>query len=125
MEEYSEKFLVLARYLGLEDNDEIIQIEELDDNNFSCEGEDYEIYSDLELDNLISELIQDKIEETQYEINNRVDLPNDVGYENARFMRVEVDEDAIEYEFREDFGYHIGNYDNDYVEFEDFYIFKK
>lgn len=117
---YSQKQLILANYLGLS-LDEIENIEEESNYNYSYYGENFEIYNQDELDDRIDGIIDDIIYETQWEINNRVDTSD---YNYGYYMSVTVNEDAIRYDIENNFGSHIGNYDDNYDEFEGYYIFK-
>jgi len=118
---YSEKHLILASYLGLS-KDQLDEIEESTDDEYIYEGEKYLVYTETQTDDIISDLIEDKISDVQWDIDNKIDLYEQ--YDNGSFMYLSVDKDAIEDYINNEFGYYIGNGNNDYGIYGSYYIFK-
>lgn len=116
--EYSEKFLVFARYLELNE-DEYDKIEEISDLEFEHNRDTYRILDDNELGQEIENQIKYEIEATQEAID-RADLSNlDISY--YWNMYLSVDEGTITDNINGKFEDFIGS--GTYEEFEGYYIF--
>lgn len=117
---YSNEHLILAEFLNVSD-EELDDIEENWPNNFTYDGDEYEVYDRDDLDVLIEGIIQEKIDDTTTEIE-RINMGM---FNYGNYMEIIVNDDAIRDDINTDFGYHIGNCENEYDIFKDYYIFKK
>ena len=116
--EYSEKFLILAGYLGL-DEESYDEIEEVSDSEFEYNGDTYKILSENELNEYIEDYTQMEIEETQRAIN-KADL-SDLNIDYTWNMELEVDYDYIRKNVEENYADFIGT--GTVEKFEGHYIF--
>lgn len=116
--EYSEKFLAFAEYLNL-DEENYEDIEELSDELFEYQGDEYKILDKQELDREIEKFIDYESQETQNEIN-RVSL-SDLNCEYYWNMYLSVDEDSIRENIEEDYPDFIGS--GTVEEYGEYYIF--
>lgn len=117
---YSQKQLILAQYLRLTE-DQISEIDEGFGVTYYYVDQEYLVYSLEEIYQIISDLTADQIQSAEYQAS-KLDLGDycDMGC----YMTICIDEDAIRGWMEDDFGYYIGNGENDYDEFNGYYIFK-
>lgn len=107
-EEFDEKVLALAEYLGLEE-DEVQNIEEESDVVYSYGGLDYYVLDQVEADDKLEEYVQDMIYEVENLLNKRL-------IEYSYYLK--VDEDAI----RENYDY--DEISENWKEVGDYYVFE-
>jgi hypothetical protein len=118
LEEKNEKVLVLLDFLNLElsDYDEIFEDNEFE---FTYNGNIYNILTEKELKDRIDEMINDKIDEVQWNLDTDCLIENC----NSEFITISINEEAICNYFENEFGYEISPYNNNYQEFNNYYIF--
>lgn len=114
-----EKQAALVEYLGLDMPEEIESINQDPDNDrvFEYDGYEYEIYSEDELNNVLSDVVDDFKQETQ----RSIDELEDIVY--LHYMNISVDETAIIKDIEENFTDYVGS--GEYTEVGNFLIFPR